>query len=62
MCKKDPIFHTTIRTSTHHNKDTHKEGVAENLEEEVEEEDLVEEEAKLHAITIDNEVTTLDIA
>ena len=48
-------------TSTHHSNHTHKEGVVETLEEEVEEEGLVEEEIKLRAITMDNRVTIWDI-
>ena len=53
---------TTSRTNTHHKNHTNREGVVENLEEEVEEEDLVEEEAKLHAITMENWVIMLEIA
>ena len=50
-----PISKTTSRTSTHHNNYTREEGVAETSEDEVEEdEDLVGEEVKLHAITVDN--------
>ena len=52
--KKTPINHTTNRTSTQHNNHTRMEGVVETSEEEVEEEDLVEEEAKLHDITVEN--------
>ena len=59
---KIPISHSTSRTNTHHSNHTRKEGVVENSEEEVEEDDLVEEEAKLRAITVDNRVTTLEIA
>ena len=62
MRNKTPINHTTSRTNTHHSNHTRTEGVVETLEEEVEEEDLVEEEAKLRAITMDNRVTTPDIA
>ena len=54
---KIPIGHTASRTSTHHSNHTCREGVVETSEEEVEEEDLVEEEAKLRAITLDNQVT-----
>ena len=59
--EKIPINHTTSRTSTHHNNHTRKEGVAETSEEEVEEKDLVEEEVKLHDITVDNRVTMPEI-
>ena len=52
--EKIRINHTTSRTSTHHNNHTRKEGVAETSEEEVEEKDLVEEEVKLHDITVEN--------
>ena len=55
---KTPISHTTSRTSTHHNNHTHKEGVVETLEEE-EDEDLAEEEVKLHAITMHNRAIML---
>ena len=61
MRNKTPISHTTNKTSTHHNNHTRREGVVETLEEEVEEEDLVEEEAKLRAIIVDNWVTMLEI-
>ena len=61
MHNKTPINHTTSRTSTHHNNHTHREGVAETSEEEVEEEGLVEEEVKLRVITVDNQVAMLDI-
>ena len=47
MCNKTPISKTTSRTSTHHNNYTLKEGVAENLEDEV-------EEVQLHAIIVEN--------
>ena len=46
--------------STHNSNHTLREGVVETSEEE--EEDLVEEEAKLRAITMDNQVTTPDIS
>ena len=36
--------------------------MVENLEEEAEEEDLVEGEVRLHAITVDNQVTMLEIS
>ena len=52
MHKKITTSHTTSRTSTHHNNHTSKECVVEYLGEE--EEYLVEEEAKLCAITMDN--------
>ena len=60
-CNKIPISHSTTRTNIHHNNHTRREGVAKNSEEEVEEEDLVEEEVKLHAITVDNQVTMPEI-
>ena len=59
-CTRNKI--TTSRISTHPSNHTRKEGVVETLEEEVEEEDLVEEEAKLRSIIMDNWVTTLGIA
>ena len=59
---KTPISHTTNRTSTHHNSHIRREGVVENSEKEVEEVDLVEEEAKLLAITVENWVTMPDIS
>ena len=61
MTNKTRISRTTSKSSTHHNSHTHREGVAETSEEEVEVEDLVEEEVKLHAITMDNRVTMLEI-
>ena len=54
--------HTTGRTSIQHNNHNPREVVVETSEGEVEEEDLVEEEAKLRAITMDNRVTTPEIA
>ena len=54
MHNKTPISNTTSRTSTHHRNYTLREGVAENLEDDVAEEDLVGEEVQLHAITVDN--------
>ena len=54
MHSKTPISKTTNRTSTHINNYTLREGVVENLEEAAEEEVLVEEEVKLHAITMEN--------
>ena len=59
-CNK--ITLTTSRISTCHSNHTRKEGVVETSEEEVEEEYLVEEDAKLHAITVDNWVTMPEIA
>ena len=53
MCNKTPISKTTHRTSTHHSNYTLGEGVAENLEDKGEEEDLVGGEVQLHAITMD---------
>ena len=49
-----------LRINTHYNKHTFREGVVETLEEE--EEDLVEEEVHLHAITLDNWAIMLDIS
>ena len=54
MCNKTPISKTTIRTSTHHNNYTLREGVAETLEDKVVKEDFVGEEVQLHVITMDN--------
>ena len=54
MHNKTPISHTTNRTNTHYNNHTHREGVVETSKEEAEEEVLVEEEVKLHAITVAN--------
>ena len=51
---KTLISKTTRRISTHHNNYTLREGVAETLEDEGEEEDLVGGEVQLHAITVDN--------
>ena len=56
------INHHTSRTGTHLSNRTHKEGVVETSEEEEEEEYLVEEEVRLHAITVDNRVTVRDIS
>ena len=50
------------RINTPYNNHTLKEGVAETLEAEEEEEDLVEEEVMLHAITVDNQGTMPEIA
>ena len=61
MYNRTPINHTTSRTNNHHSNHTRKEGVAKNSEEEVEEEDLVEEKVKLHAIILDNWVTMPNI-
>ena len=58
---KTPISHTTSRTSTHHSNHTRREGVVETSEEEVEEEDLVEGDVKLCAVTLDNRFTMLEI-
>ena len=58
MHNKITINRTTGRTSTPHSKHAHREMVVETLEAE-EEEVLVEEEVKLHAITVDNQVTML---
>ena len=60
MCNKITITRITSRTSTPYTKHTHKEGVVETLE--VEDEDLVEEGVRLHAITVDNWVTMPEIA
>ena len=60
-CKNITTNHTTSRTSTHHSNHTRREGVVETSDEEVGEEDLVEEEAKLCAITMDKWVTMLEI-
>ena len=46
-----------ISHTTSHSNHTRKEGVVKNLEEEVEVKYLVEEEVKLHAITMENWVT-----
>ena len=63
MRSKITISHNINRTSTPHNNHTLKEGVVETSEvEEEEEEDLVEEEIKLHPITMDNQVTMPDIS
>ena len=43
-CSKTPISNTTSRTNTHHNNYTLREGVAETLEDEMVEKDLVGEE------------------
>ena len=48
--------------SNHNSNHTLREGVVENLEEEVKGEALVEGEVRLHAITMDNQVTMLEIA
>ena len=50
------------RINTPYSNQTLKEGVVENSEVEEEEEDLVEEEVMLHAITMDNQVTMPDIS
>ena len=54
MQNKTPINKTTSRNSTHHRNYTLREGVAETLEDEVVEEDLVGGEVQLHAIVVDN--------
>ena len=54
MRNKTPISKNTSRTNTHRSNYTRREGVVENLEDEVEEEDLVGEEVQLHAITMEN--------
>ena len=59
---KITIICITNRISTHHNNYTCKEGVVETSEAKEEEEDLVEEEVRLHAITVDNQVTIPDIS
>ena len=61
MHKKTPITKTTSRTSIHRSNYTLREGVAENLEDEVAKEDLIGEEVQLHAITVDNWVTFPEI-
>ena len=61
MHSKITISCTINRTSTPRINHTPKEGVVETLEVE-EEEYLVEEEVKLHAITVENQVTTLEIS
>ena len=53
MCSKTPINKTTSKTSTHISNYTLREGVVENLEDKVAEEDLVGGEVQLHAITVD---------
>ena len=62
MCNNITTIRTTSRISSCHNNHTLREGVVETSKEEVEEEDLAEEEAKLHAITVDNWVSMLEIA
>ena len=62
MCNKINTNCTTSRISTRHNNHTLKEGVVETSEEEVEEESLLEGEVRLHAITVDNQVTMPEIA
>ena len=54
MCSKTPISKTTNTTTTHSSNYTLREGVVENLEDEVAEEYLVGGEVQLHAITMDN--------
>ena len=61
MCNIIIIIRTTNRTNTPSIKHTLKEGVVENSEAE-EEEDLVEAEVRLHAITMDNQVIMLEIS
>ena len=51
MWNKTPISKTTSRTSTHHSNYTLREGVAETLEDEVAEEDLVGEEVQSQCVT-----------
>ena len=55
------ISHNISRTSTPHNNHTYKEGMVETSEAK-QKEDFVEEEVRLHAITMDNQVTMLDIS
>ena len=54
MRNKTPINKTISRTSTHCSNYILREGVAETLEDEVVEEDLVGGEVQLHAITVEN--------
>ena len=62
MHNKITVGRTTNKISTRHNNHTLKEGVVETSEEEVEEEALLEGEVRLHAITVDNQVTMPEIA
>ena len=61
-CNKTTTNITTNRISTPHSNHTRKEGVVETSKEEAEEEVLVEEEVKSHAITVDNQVTMPNIS
>ena len=62
MRNRITINRPTNRISTLHNNHTLREGVVETLEEEAEEEDLVEEEVKLHAITMENQAIMQNIS
>ena len=61
-CNQITIYRNINRINIPHNNHTFREGVVGNSEEEEVEEDLVEEEVRLHAITVEKRVTILDIS
>ena len=61
MLHKTNISRNTSKITTPHNNHTLREGMVETSEAE-EEEDLAEEEVRLHAITVNNRVTMLEIS